>query len=108
GGAGFGVRAWSGVPHFLCGENVRSRRRLQARSALLWQSEIAKSYGSVAADGMAANVRNRPAQAGLFYLARSRMLWHRTQAPRAGRFLDSLLASQLFFSGRFLHAPFSC
>ena len=40
GGAGFGVRARPRVPDFLCDENLRSRRRLQAHPALLREFEV--------------------------------------------------------------------
>ena len=43
GGAGFGVRARPGVPHFLCGQELRSRGSLQTHPAILWQFEIVKS-----------------------------------------------------------------
>ena len=40
GGAGFGVRAWPGVPHFLRDQDLRSRGRLQTHPAILRQFEI--------------------------------------------------------------------
>ena len=50
GGAGFGVRARPGVPHFLCDQDLRSRGSLQAHPAILWQFEIVKSRLRIAAD----------------------------------------------------------
>ncbi len=43
GGAGFGVRARPGIPHLLCGQELRSRGSLQTHPAILWQFEIVKS-----------------------------------------------------------------
>ena len=42
GGAGIGVRAWAGVPHFLRHQDLRSRGCLQAHPAFLRQSALDK------------------------------------------------------------------
>jgi hypothetical protein len=60
--AGFGVRAWTGVPDFLRDQNLRPRRGLQAHPALLRQFEIRR----VLQPGPSRN----PMRGGLFLCAR--------------------------------------